>query len=73
MLNLEKDQVLDLKKEDGTNISEVTVGLSWDVSEGKTMDLDLFVHHKDSKKTAYFGEKTAISGIELSDDNLTGK
>ena len=73
MLDLQKGQVLDLKKEDGTSISKIRVGLSWDVSEGKTMDLDLFAHHKESKATAYFGAKTAINGLILSDDNLTGE
>ena len=72
-LDLTKGQVLDLKKEDGSNISKIRVGLSWDVLEGKTMDLDLFIHHKDSKTTAFFGAKNAISGVELSDDNLTGE
>lgn len=72
-LDLVKGQVLDLKKADGTNISKVRVGLSWDVSEWKTMDLDLFVHHKESAKTAYFGNKGGIAWVQLSDDNLTGE
>lgn len=73
MLNLSKGQSLDLKKEDWTNISKIRVGLSWDVSEGKTMDLDLFVFHKDSKTTAFYNARNAIKWVELSEDNLTGE
>lgn len=73
-LNLTKGQSLDLKKADGSAISKIRVGLSWDVSAGKSMDLDLFVVNKAgvNKTVAYFGNKTAIAGVKLSDDNLTG-
>lgn len=73
MLDLTKGQVIDLKKEDGSDISKIKVGLSWDVSEWKTMDLDLFVYHKESKTTAYFNARNAIEWLELSEDNLTGE
>lgn len=72
-LNLTKGQVIELKKEDGTNLSKVRVWLSWDVVEGQDMDLDLFAYHKDSKITAYFNAKTAINGLVLSEDNRTGE
>jgi stress response protein SCP2 len=73
MLNLEKGQSLSLVKPDGSSIVKVRVGLSWDVAVvGQNVDLDLFVVHKQSKKVAFFNAKTAISGIILSDDNLTG-
>lgn len=71
-LNLEKGQSIDLQK-DGAPISKVRVGLSWDVKPGITMDLDLFVVQKDPKKITYFNDKTAIAGVQLSEDNLTGE
>jgi stress response protein SCP2 len=71
-LVLTKGQTLELKKEDGSAISKVRVGLSWDVKAGVTADLDLFVIHKETKNVAYFGNKTAIKGFKLSDDNRTG-
>lgn len=71
MLNLAKNQALDLKKPDGSSLSKVRVGVSWDVAAGIDADLDLFVVSP-SKEVAFFGNKTAISGIQLSDDNRTG-
>ena len=74
MLNLEKGQTVDLKKEDGSNVSKVRVGVSWDAGEqnGRNVDVDLFVVQKAPRTIAYFGAKKAISGIELGGDNLTG-
>jgi stress response protein SCP2 len=72
-LNLTKGQTIDLKKADGTAISKIRVGLSWDVKSGVTADLDLFVVAKETKKVAYFNDKTAIKGITLGEDNLTGE
>lgn len=73
-VNLTKGQSLDLKKADGTAISKIRVGLSWDAktTDGADMDLDLFVVDKGTKKVAFFNEKTAIKGIKLGDDNRTG-
>lgn len=71
-LVLTKGQTLDLKKSDGSACSKVRVGLSWDVKDGVDADLDLFVIHKETKNVAYFGNKTAITGFTLSDDNRTG-
>lgn len=74
MLSLEKSQSLSLTKPDGSSIQKIRVGLSWDVASiGSNVDLDLFIVHKESKKVAFFNNKTAISGIKLSDDNLTGE
>lgn len=73
-LNLTKGQSIDLKKADGTALSKIRVGLSWDVAnEGGAMDLDLFVVEKTlaGKKVAFFNAKNAIAGVELSDDNRT--
>jgi len=73
-LNLVKGQTLDLKKADGSSISKIRVGLSWDVKEGITADLDLFIVEKanGAKKVAYYNARTAITGVELSEDNRTG-
>jgi len=46
--------------------------LASDVAPGVDADLDLFVVSP-SKQVAYFGDKTAIAGIQLSDDNRTGE
>lgn len=74
MLSLEKGQSLSLVKPDGSSIQKIRVGLSWDVANvGRNVDLDLFVIHKQSCKVAFFNDKTAISGVILSDDNLTGE
>jgi stress response protein SCP2 len=72
-INMTKGQSLDLKKEDGSAIPSIRVGLGWDVSAGKTMDLDLFVVRKSDKKVAYFNDQKALEGVTLSDDNLTGE
>lgn len=74
MLNLEKGQSLSLVKRDGSSIEKIRVGLSWDTADvGRDVDLDLFVIHKQSRKVAFFNDKTAIQGVQLSDDNLTGE
>lgn len=74
-LVLTKGETLSLKKEDGSNVSKIRVGISYDPADANApaMDLDLVVHHKESRKTAYFGNKTAIEGVQLSDDNRTGE
>lgn len=74
-MNLSKGGTLDLKKPDGSALSKVRVGLSWDVKAGVTADLDLFVvgPSKSTSDVAYFGNKTAIKGVQLSDDNRTGE
>lgn len=72
-INMEKGQTIDLKKEDWASIAKIRVGLGWDVSEWKTMDLDLFVVRKSDKKVAYFNERNALTGVLLSEDNLTGE
>jgi len=65
-LNLSKGESLNLVKEDGTAISKIRVGLSWDVSDvNGNVDLDLFVVDKKTKNTAFFNKKDAIKGIKL--------
>jgi len=72
MLNLVKGEVRNLKKPDGSNISKIRVGLSWDVAEiGQTVDLDVCVVHKESKKLAFYWERHTITWVELSEDNRT--
>lgn len=72
MVNLSKGSTLNLVKADGSALSKVRVGVSWDVAAGINADLDVFVVSP-SKEVAYFGNKTAISGVQLSDDNTTGE
>ena len=75
VVSLVKNETVPLVKPDGSGISKVRVGLSWDLSRmGGAADLDLFITKKvaGGKTTAYFGNKTAITGVQLSDDNRTG-
>lgn len=74
MLNLAKGEALNLTKADGSVVSKIRVGLSWDAQpqNGADVDIDLFVVQKAPKTVAYFGAKTAISGVKLGGDNLTG-
>ena len=73
MLNLEKGAKLDLKKEDGTPVTEMRFGGGWDaVEEGADIDGDLFAFDEAGNVT-YFNDKTGIAGTELDEDNLTGE
>lgn len=75
LLNLQKGVALNLTKADGSSLSKIRVGMSWDVQAGITADLDLFMVQKlanGEKTVAYFGAKTAIKWVKLGDDNLTG-
>lgn len=75
MLNLSKGSTLNLVKADGSALSKVRVGASWDVAPGINADLDLFIvgPSKSDTDIAYFGNKTGIAGVQLSDDNRTGE
>lgn len=76
LLNLSKNDILDLSKYDD-NLSKVRVAAGWDVSKrgGFAFDLDLcaFLLDKDGIPTSkvYFGDKKK-KGIYLDGDNLTG-
>lgn len=79
MLNLEKGSTLVLEKADGSSISNIRIGLAWDVADtGSTaVDLDLFVMKKWDSSDAgviYFWNKkdNPIDWIRLSEDNRTG-
>lgn len=71
-VSLVKGQTVDLKKADGTLISKIRVGAGWDVGDTGA-DVDLFVVQKNPKTIAFFNAKTAIAGIKLGADNLTGE
>lgn len=76
-VDLVKGSVVPLVKPDGSGIEEVRLGLQWDTSLlGAAADLDAFVVQKKpsgEKVIAYFGNRTAIEGVELSPDNRTGQ
>lgn len=72
MMNLVKNETLDLKKPDGTSISKIRIWLSWDVADiWKSVDLDLCILHKETKRVAFYNDRTAINWITLSEDNRT--
>lgn len=71
ILNLSKNDILDLSKASGGNLKSVDVGLGWDT----VMDLDsiAFILDDNNKliNTVYFAQKSA-PGARLNGDNLTG-
>lgn len=64
MVPLTKGATLNLVKADGSALSKVRVGLSWDVAPGVDADLDLFVVSP-SKQVAYFLIKFLTSNIKF--------
>lgn len=75
MLNLKKDNVLDLRKY-SDSLSKVRVAAGWDFVGGKAYDLDICAFLKNSAgkvvDTVYYGDKNS-KGIFLDGDNLTGE
>ena len=77
-LNLSKGVTLDLSKAAPT-LNKATVGLGWDASHGKAMDLDVFALLLHNGKVlanddvVYFGQKDTHKGVVLSGDNRTGE
>lgn len=81
-LNMDKGQILDLKKAD-SNLINVAAACGWDVNldGGASMDFDLAAYHLDasgkianSANVCYFGNKTTADGSTASrGDNLTGE
>lgn len=65
-----KGQTLDLNKESNKVLKHVRLGAGWDVHEGKTMDLDLWLIPKGGDPV-YFNNKS-IPGATLDHDDLTG-
>lgn len=70
MLEMTKGGALDLKKESGEVCKKIRIGAGWDVAEGKTVDLDLWLIPKGGAPV-YFNNKK-IPGAELDGDSLTG-
>lgn len=81
MLNLKKNDVLDLTKT-SANYSSLRLSAGWDITKrgGSDYDLDLFALLLDSNNRltkatnacVYYGNKNA-KGVELDKDNLTGE
>lgn len=75
LLNLNKGQFLNLKKND-ISLNNIRASAGWDFEEGETVyDLDLVAYlqdDKDVKETVYYG-KPRHYGIFLDGDNLTGE
>lgn len=65
-----KGQTLDLHKEAGKALKHVRLGAGWDVTEGKTLDLDLWLIPKGGAPV-YFNNKS-IPGATLDKDDRTG-
>lgn len=65
-----KGQTLDLHKESGTTLTKIRLGAGWDVAEGKTLDLDLWLVPKGGEPV-YFNHKS-IPGATLDKDDRTG-
>ncbi|MGL5417479.1 MAG: TerD family protein [Clostridium sp.] len=84
VLNLKKNDILNLTKEDPT-LNKIMLGAGWDVAEKrgffgftKNYDLDLCAYLLDSNEKLisngiiYFGHQNGV-GIKLHGDNLTGE
>lgn len=70
MLELSKGQPLDLNKEANKTLAKIRLGAGWDVADGKTLDLDLWLIPKGGTPL-YFNNKT-IGGATLDKDDRTG-
>ncbi len=70
MLDLSKGQVLDLNKETNKTLAQVRLGAGWDVAEGKSVDLDLWLVAKGGDPV-YFNNKT-VPGATLDKDDRSG-
>lgn len=70
MLELSKGQTLDLNKESGKTLVKIRLGAGWDVADGKTVDLDLWLMPKGGEPV-YFNRKS-IPGASLDGDDRTG-
>lgn len=70
MLDLSKGQTLDLNKQAGKTLMKLRLGAGWDVAEGKSVDLDLWLIAKGAAPV-YFNNKS-IPGATLDKDDRTG-
>jgi tellurium resistance protein TerZ len=76
-VQLQKGSRVKLEKQGGGKLSEIIVGLGWDVGNGPSIDLDASCVELAADKTkidiVYFGAKNSRDGaIKHSGDNLTG-
>lgn len=69
-LQMTKGQTLDLNKESNKVLKTIRIGAGWDVAEGKTIDLDLWLLPKGGSPV-YYNNKS-IPGATLDKDDLTG-
>lgn len=83
-VNLVKGQKLNLKKENGESLNDVTMGLGWDAASsgwfggGGSIDLDasclMFDENKNLVDNVWFRKlKSSDGSIKHSGDNLTGE
>lgn len=70
MLELTKGQTLDLNKESNKVLKHVRIGAGWDVADGKTLDLDLWLIAK-GQAPCFFNNRS-IPGATLDKDDRTG-
>lgn len=70
-LNLTKGQTIDLNKESNKVLKNLRLGAGWDVAEGKTIDLDLWLIPKGGQPL-YFNNKE-IAGAKLDKDDRSGE
>lgn len=84
VINLSKGQVINLKKTGDTpefDLSKITIGMGWDPTGGRSMDLDascMLLNSEgklaDPKDVVYFGDKKHTSGkVWSTGDNTTGE
>lgn len=83
-INLAKGQKIELKKEDGSSLRKIRMGLGWDVATGifgigggGNIDLDasclMFDDNKQIREAVYFGKlRSSCNSVNHSGDNLTG-
>lgn len=69
-LQLEKGQTLNLNKEADKVLKKIRLGAGWDVADGKSVDLDLWLIPKGGSPL-YYGAKS-IPGAKLDGDDTTG-
>lgn len=67
---MEKGQTLDLNKESNKVLKKLRIGAGWDVADGKSIDLDLWLIAKGAAPL-YFNNKN-IPGAVLDKDDLSG-
>lgn len=75
VINLSKGQIINLKKEDGTPVTRIVIGLGWIGAGGKDVDLDAYVRQykgTDKYNKIYYGNKHANGVLHHGDDLVGG-